>query len=591
MKSWLEKSSMRPVTLQLPRIALTLVLTLAAAPLYAATPREELLRYVPKDVAFCLILQDLRDHDQALEQSPFMKELAKSPFMEALLQSDDLKNLLKVDQFLRDNLGVDAVKLRDEIFGDALAFAYRPGPPGKPEAEQGLFLLRARDPKLLAELIDRLNELQRKSEDLVELKEIKHHDVSYFRRTERKRAEGKDEHKETNYYLLNGPVLLFSSQEPILRDAIDQEREATSDKEPEASKQFRLAHAEKAFAAFWVNPRAFDAEMQRRANDAPAGEAAILKNLLVYWKALDSIVLTADLQKDLVVQASIRARVDQLPASARKFLSEAAKPSDLWARFPDDAMMAMASRIDLPSLVSVAQEFLPAELNKSMKNALDRGFGATLGRDFLADVLPNIGPDWGMCIVAPASDDKSWIPQSVFALRTQAGDKKPPVDQTVLDAVNFYAGVAVLMHNTKDAKPLSLKSVNQDNVEVKYLTGGDFPEGMAPAFTLHDGYLVLGSSPDAIRRFHAVSPTKVDADNVPLLRVSFKEIRRYLKERREPVIAAVAEKNQIDKKEAAKKIDGLIAVLQFVDRLDLSQRSETGQVTFTLRVQTALPLK
>jgi hypothetical protein len=582
---------MRPITRQLQHIGLTLILALVAAPLYAATPRDELLRYVPKDVAFCLILQDLRDRDTALQQSPFMKELAKSPFMEALLQSDDLKNLLKVDQFLHDNLGVDAVKLRDEIFGDALAFAYRPGPPGKPDAEQGLFLLRARDPKLLAEIIDRLNDLQRKSEDLLELKEIKHHDISYFRRTERKRGEGKDERKETNFYLLNGPVLLFSSQEPILRDAIDHEQGATSDKEPEVSKQFRLAHADKALAAFWINPRAFDAEMERRANEAPVGEAAVLRNILVYWKALDSIVLTADSQKDLVLQASVRARVDQLPASARKFLSEAAKPSDLWARFPDDAMVAMASRIDLPSLVSIAQEFLPAELNKSMKNALDRGFGATLGRDFLADVLPNIGPDWGMCVMAPPSEDKSWVPQTVFALRAQPGDKKPPVDQTVLDAVNFYAGVAVLMHNTKDAKPLSLKSVKQDKVEIKYLTGGEFPEGMEPAFTLHDGYLVLGGSPDAIRRFHAASPAKVDADNVPLLRVSFKEIRRYLKERREPIIAAAAEKNQIDKKEAAKKIDGLIAVLHLVDRLDLTQRSETGQVTFTLRVQTALPLK
>jgi hypothetical protein len=177
-------------------------------------------------------------------------------------------------------------------------------------------------------------------------------------------------------------------------------------------------------------------------------------------------------------------------------------------------------------------------------------------------------------------------------VRVQPGDKKPPIDQTALDAVNFYAGVAVLTHNQiKDAKPLSLKSVKQDKVEVKYITGGDMPSGLEPAFTLHNGYLLFGSSPEAIRRFHALSPSKLGSEDVPLLRVSFKEIRRCLKDRREPVVAAVAEKNQIDKKEAAKKIDGLLAVLQLVDHLELNQRAEGGQVTFTLRVQAALPLK
>jgi hypothetical protein len=573
-------------------VILALGLTAFLSPVHAASPREELLRYVPDDVAFCLVLQDLREHDKALEQSPFMKDLAKSPVIQALLQSDDLKNLLKVDEFLRDNLGVDSVKLRDEILGDALIFAYRPGPPGKPEAEQGLFLVRARDPKLLAELIDRLNELQRKSGDLVELKELKHHDFAYFRRTERKHEQGKEDRKESNFYLLNGPVLMFTSQEAILHDAIDHQRDSAADKESAAAKQFRLAHADKPLAALWINPRALDADMQRKAEEAKGGDAAVLKNLLVYWKAVDSVVLSFDLQKDVTLSASIRARVDHLPPAARKFLSEAAKPSDLWERFPPDAMLATAGRFDLPALVEIVQGFLPPELNKAMKDAMDRGFGATLGRDLLTDVLPCVGPDWGLCIVAPPSDDKPWFPQIVYALRVQPGDKKPPVDQTTLDAVNFYSGVAVLAHNSaKDAKPLSLKSAKQDKVEVKYLTGGDFPVGVEPAFTLHNGYLVLGSSPDAIRRFHAVSPSKLDSEDVPLLRVSFKEIRRYLKERREPVVAAVAEKHQIDKKEAAKKIDGLLAVLQLVDRLDLNQRPETGQVTFTLRVQTALPLK
>ena len=39
------------------------------------------------------------------------------------------------------------------------------------------------------------------------------------------------------------------------------------------------------------------------------------------------------------------------------------------------------------------------------------------------------------------------------------------------------------------------------------------------------------------------------------------------------------------------RLDGLLAVLGLVDRLELTQRSEKDQVHFKLRMQTALPLR
>jgi hypothetical protein len=566
-------------------LAVVLYLVAFLPRVQAATPREELLRYVPEDVAFCLVVQDLRGHAADLAASPFVKNLKDTPFAVGLAASPDLQKLLDVDKFLQTTLKVDAEKLRDEILGDALVFAYRPGPADKPDAEQGLMLLRARDPKLLAELVDRINDMQRQSGELKELETLKHNAVTYVRRIEA--------NKPPSFYMVRGSVFAFTSQESILREAIDREAKSNVYDESPVAKQFRLASAQKAMIQFWVNPRAFDKAMERKAKDAPGPEAAVLRTFLRYWSALDSIVLSADLQKDFELKLAVRARLEQLPTEARRFLSEAAKPSDLWQRFPPDALFAVASRFDLPALVEIVQAFLPPEVNNAMKDAMDRGFGATLGHDLITDVLPLVGPDWGTCIVAPASDDKAWFPQSLFALRVQPGDKKPPVDQTVLGAINFFAGVAVLSHNGKGGEPLRLKTVTQDKVEVKYLSGGGLPEGLQPAYALVNGYLVLANSPETIERFRATPPPskKPTADDVPLLRISFKEIRRFVKERREPLAAAVAEKNQISKDEAGKRLDGLVEALQLVDRLELSQRPEAGQVTFTLRLQTALPLK
>jgi hypothetical protein len=241
----------------------------------------------------------------------------------------------------------------------------------------------------------------------------------------------------------------------------------------------------------------------------------------------------------------------------------------------------------------VVQAFLPAEVNKSFKDAIDRGFGSVLGPDLVSDVLPHVGPDWGFYVAAPPTDEKAWFPGTVFALRVRSGEKKPPVDRTVLDAINFYAGVAVLAQNQKkDVAPLSLKTVEQDKLEVKYLSGGGLPPGLQPAYALDNGYLLLASSPEAIRQFHnAVPASLASSEETPLLRMSCKEIRRFVKERREPLAAAVAEKNQITKDDASKRLDVLLSILEWVDRVELTQRPEKGQVTFTLRVQTALPLK
>src|SRR5207244_3829581 len=100
------------------------------------------------------------------------------------------------------------------VLGETLVCAYRPGPPGKPEEEQGLFLLRARNEKTLAGLLQKINEVQKKTGELKDLRECEHRGVKYLCREEPKR---------NTYYLLRGPMLLFTSQEAFLRQAIDRD--------------------------------------------------------------------------------------------------------------------------------------------------------------------------------------------------------------------------------------------------------------------------------------------------------------------------------------------------------------------------------
>src|SRR6185437_5149495 len=228
---------------------LALGLLALAAPLRAATPRDELLRLVPDSIGFCLLVQDLRGHATSLHTSPFAEQLRQSPFMDKLRKSEELKKLDKFEAKIKDKLGLDWAQLRDDILGDALAFAYRPGPPGKPQEEQGIILVRARNAKVLADLIERLNKLQKDEGELKELEERRHNDVTYYRRVERG--------KPPTFYFVHGSILALSGQEAILRQAIDCDRTRSADAVPEVTRRLRELDAERALFAVWLNPRAF----------------------------------------------------------------------------------------------------------------------------------------------------------------------------------------------------------------------------------------------------------------------------------------------------------------------------------------------
>jgi hypothetical protein len=219
---------------------------------------------------------------------------------------------------------------------------------------------------------------------------------------------------------------------------------------------------------------------------------------------------------------------------------------------------------------------------------------AILGKDIFKGILPNLGPDWGVCVVAPPTGDKAWIPHVIGALHVRRGAADVRADLAVWDALNALATLAVFHHNRGQPGQLSLKSALLDKLEVKYLVNDvQFPPGLQPAFALKDGYLVLASSPEAIRRFGA-TPSEAPAPHagvVPLVKLSLGRWCRFLRERREPLLEYAAAQNQISKEEAGHRLDHLLLVLQLFDRVELNQHSGLGLVTLTLRVQTAKPLK
>jgi hypothetical protein len=574
---------------------------------WAATPRDELLRLVPDSVGFCFVVQDLRGRAAALQNSPFLEQLSRSPFAAKIRSSEDLKKLDLFESKMKEKLGLNWTQLCDDIFGDALVLIYRPGPPGKPELEQGALLLRARNEKVLSALIDRINQVQKKEGELKDLQERRHKGTVYYRRLEFDKRTESD--KPDTYYYVHKSIAVLSSQESMLQEIIDQERAGSTDTVPEAVRRLRELNAERALLAMWINPRAFDAELDAKTANTPAERTATAKHFAQYWKALDSIVLSLSPdERDINLSVGVRARVKELPPAAQRLFHEGANASEVWKRFPESALLAVGGRIDGATLLEVLGGFLPSESRQALHAALNLKLGALLGEeDFARDVLPALGPDWGLCITAPAARDKNCIPQTLFALRVASNRTKKPIDRKLLGALDFAARLLIFAHNNQNPDaPLALKNGETQGQEIRYLAGErSLPPGLQPAYGIVQGYLVLSSSLDGLTSFARTPPSSRTPSlpeekspsagragaPVPLLRISIKDWRAYLRERREPIVQFLADKHQLSRDSAERQLDGLLAGLQFVERIELRQVVAPGQVIFTLDVQTSQALK
>src|SRR5262245_3652907 len=107
-------------------------LMLLAGPVSAAPPDEELLRLALNDANFVLLVNDVRGHSAALLDSPFMHSFGGSKLGQAVAAMPEVAKLESARKQLEAALGVEWSRIRDDILGDAVMFAYQAGPPGHP---------------------------------------------------------------------------------------------------------------------------------------------------------------------------------------------------------------------------------------------------------------------------------------------------------------------------------------------------------------------------------------------------------------------------------------------------------------------------
>jgi hypothetical protein len=183
------------------------------------------------------------------------------------------------------------------------------------------------------------------------------------------------------------------------------------------------------------------------------------------------------------------------------------------------------------------------------------------------------------------------MPSLTAVLRLRPGGAGArPVEQRVLDGLDFVARLTVLGYNSQRGDQLRLRMEPQDGVEVRIIEGGQLPPGLQPAFAWKGGYLVLASTPDSVRRFNPPSQTadaeKVSGAEVPLMRLTLQGWAAYLRNYRAPFSAYLADAYKLSAAEADARVTRLLEGLDLFDGIEVTQKSAPGRTTVTIRLTT-----
>src|SRR3954454_19371896 len=252
----------------LRQLALAAVLALASAA--SAGPRDALLRLVPDDYTFCVVVQHLREHGKPDGDSSFPRGIAESPLIKGLQTTPEARKFQKAFEAILKDLGVTPAQLRDDLLGDALVFAYRKGPAGQEGNEDGLILLHARDEQLLRRVVERVIEAQTKAGEIRGVEPVGEGGNRYFRRVKTVETEPAD------FYAVQGHRLAFSGNEKLLKGILPR-LTAVGGVEPAIARSMKRLGVSESPASVLVNPRSFDADVAGGAQAGKGSEQAFLR--------------------------------------------------------------------------------------------------------------------------------------------------------------------------------------------------------------------------------------------------------------------------------------------------------------------------
>ncbi|HEV3438017.1 MAG TPA: hypothetical protein VG122_11700 [Gemmata sp.] len=571
-------------------IALAAAISLSATgAATAASPRDEVLRVAPADAAIFILVQNARGHYHNLSESPFVEWFPTTTIGKQLLESIDLKQLRASGAMIFSELGTTPTALLEDVLGEATAFAYSPASPDRPNDERALILIRPRKPDALAKILDKMNDLQTRSGEVKAIVRKEHAGATYHER--QKPGSGSE------FYCFRGDVFAFSSIESEIKAFIDRDKAAAlvTEKPPELLDRMTKLGIADAAGVILINPRALDAEVKAKVAGAKPDEKRFLSRFAEIWSSLDSAAIYLTLDKNLELGVSVRFQPGKLPADAKKWLTGTRNVTTAECLIPNGALFGFAAQVRATELIELIASLAPLEPGKpDVKAWITLALGPIVGRDKLPLVLDALGPNWAVWAEPPTKDGV--LPTFVAAVEINGeGETRAKAEKALLQAVEFGFQTARVAYNTKHTdQQIEVKKEKdpRSGAAITTLVNDKFPPGFSPSFALVGGYLVIATSPDAIKRFEVPGlknspPTGFST----VAKFSGTQSRAYLLAHGPELAKFLADLGVGPEKTLREQLDGLTSVLELIDSADIITRGDENGMRLAVRINLAKPLK
>jgi hypothetical protein len=563
-------------------------LVAATSSLFAA-PLDDILHLVPPNTGICLVIRDLRGHSQQILQSPFASWFQKSEFGKKLLASGEITRFRDAQSIITAQLDMLFEELRDDLLGDVVVLAYQPGRGANGDGETGILLLKARKPESLNKFIKNINAAQKQTGELRALEERKHHDLTYFLR---EKSDGQKEY----YFTRDDGVLGFSAQESAIQNSLfldDRQQKKGDPPKRLFANMPSLLGTESALVQAIFNPRLFDEELLAKAKAAKdPNEQAFLTQFSKIWNATAgiSVALTLDTHAELAV--NIAFEPNQLPPEFKAFVTPSTGSTSLWSVIPDNALLAVAGRIDLKASFDIVRGFMSDEAQMTSKKLTTETVAPILGRDVVPKLFSSVGPDCAFWVVAPNETSKSTIPTATFAIRIRPeGSKNSEIGKSLVVGLDTIAHLFRLEYNKNHDDQFTISDEKQANESVKVLQNENLlPEGLSVAYGLRDDYLVIASHPKGVVDFRTPKPgSKIE--NAPLMKLSVKTLTALIQTNQNQLGVLLSKWTGEKANLLSKRLQDFAAFVEMAERIELHHTGDGKKMKLALRIQMVAPLK
>jgi|GEM_PF-1046727 len=553
-----------------------------------AAPIDELLPLVPPDTGICLVIQNLREQSEKLSTSPFAAVLKKSPVAEVFFPSQQRAKLAEFDLLLRANLDTSLAEFRDDILGDAIVFAFRPAPVNHPDQEQGLLLIRPRNLDRLKKCLDKLNELQKASGELREVRTRSYRDSTYHIREKSDAVE---------YYLIREGLFAFTGQEQAMRSLIDQVHLSCRPDAPlspihEARQRLDL---ESAFVVCWFQPRVFDQFLKPEASE-DARERAFLQQFRRLWQSCDSLAIYAEVRQNLEIGWVASFQAEPMPAELKPLILESPRFSRLSAAIPGDCLASLVGTIDLQGWYQALVSFLPSTDRDSLKQFLEGNLAPVIGRQWLPSLVQGIGPGWAVWVSPPPRASDSSLPVAVVAVEISSPD--PKISVAIGQALEAAFHVLRICYNRTHHDQIDLHDHGAGIARIRFFRNDAvFPSGFQPAFAIKGNVVLMASHPDAIGKFQPPPTGTDETGSLPppvttlTLQVSAKPLMTVLEQQQELFAKVIAGWTSSEEAAVRRKLAEFRELLKLLKQLHWTTESDRRRIRWRLQIEFSQPLQ